>query len=362
MKILHVSNHFYPCVGGIEKHIYDLCKNLIKLGHQSDVICLDRCAYSRKKLSSFEEYEKIKIYRIPFLDLKFYNIAPSILKFIKNYDIIHVHGLGFFSDFLAATKPLHKKSLMLSTHGGIFHTKTAFYLKFFYFHILERFLLGNFNKIIAISKQDKRLFSRIIKKITFVPDGIDYDKYSKIKRKPKKDVLIYVGRISKNKRIDRLIDVVYYLKEIDSNIKLYIIGEDWEGLLSNLKRIVKNKNLAKNVIFLGILEDRKLLDLLKRAQFFVSASEHEGFGISVIEAMSAGCPVVVNDISAFHNFIRNGKDGFITDYSNPREVANLILKLRNKNLSAVSREAKRTGKKYDWFNIIKSIERLYVNV
>ncbi len=128
MRILQVADRFYPVVGGVEKHVEDLCFNLIKLGHRADVCCLNRYAHSSKKLKSREIYRGINIYRIPYLKLSAekdlpYRVAPKILKIIKPYDIIHVHGLGFFSDTLSITKPFHKKPLILSTHGGMFHTK-----------------------------------------------------------------------------------------------------------------------------------------------------------------------------------------------------------------------------------------------
>lgn len=363
MKILHVCNHFYPCVGGIERHVEDLCKNLIELGYQSDVVCLNTCAYDKIRLPEFEEHKGIKIFRIPYLNLKIYKLAPKVLKFIKEYGIIHIHGLGFFSDFLALTKSIHKKPLILSTHGGIFHTKAFSSLKKIYFNLFCKLTLKKINKIIAVSKSDEKLFSTINSKVEFIPNAIEIDDFSKIKRVDGKNTLLFVGRISKNKRIDNLIETVFYLKKKIPDIKLYVVGEDWGGIKGDLEELVEQKGLQNNVIFTGKVRTRgELSQYYSKARFFVSASEYEGFGISVLEAMAAGLTVIVNDIESFRDFVKDGQNGFIVDYSKPKEIATIIYNLLNSNLVQIESTARKTAKKYDWEKLIGDIEECYEEV
>lgn len=361
MKILHVSTHFYPCIGGIEKYIFGLCRELNRLGHQSDVVCLNTCAYSRKNLPSYSEHKKIKIYRISYLPFKYYPISSYFLHLIKQYDIIHIHKLGFFTDFLVMTKliGLHKKPLVLSTHGGIFHTKKLYLLKKLYFNFWCRFILKRISKTIADSKNDFKLFSKINPRTKLIENRIDYQSFSKIKKKPKGNTFIYIGRISKNKRIDNLIKTLYFVKQKTPDFKLFIIGEDWEGLKGDMKDMVKKMKLEKNIFFTGGVTDQKLRKYIARAKFFVSASEYEGFGFSVLEAMSSGTIPILNDIDSFRNFVKDKNNGFLVDYSKSKEVAELILSLINKDLSEISRNAKKKAKEYNWKETIKKIEKIY---
>jgi alpha-1,3-mannosyltransferase len=348
-------------VGGVERHVEDLCRNLVELGHRSDVACLDSCAKKKEKLPSYEEYRGIRIYRLPFVDLGLYKIAPGILKLIKGYDLIHVHGLGFFSDFLAVTSFFHRRPLIISTHGGVFHTRTYSLLKRIYFDVWCRFVLKKY-RVIAVSRSDARLFSSIGARAEYIPNAIEVEDLLKIKRTPEENTLLFVGRISRNKRIDNLIDTVFLLKKKIPNVRLYVVGEDWEGIEGYLKKLVKEKNLEDNVIFTGGVSNREeLLGYYGRAKFFVSASEYEGFGISVLEAMVAGCVVIVNDIEAFRELVRDGENGFIVDYSN-KKTADIISELMQRDLTTISREARKMAETHDWKKTVKKIEKLYHSV
>jgi alpha-1,3-mannosyltransferase len=222
-----------------------------------------------------------------------------------------------------------------------------------------KYHLKSFNKIITVSKNDEKLFSKISRNVIFIPDGIEFEKFSKIKRKPEKNTLLFIGRLSPNKRIDRLIVVVSLLKKDVPNIKLYVAGADWKGERRRVENLVRRKGLSKNVIFTGEVSENEKLALLSNVELFVSASEYEGFGISVVEAMAAGLPVIANDIESFRNLIKNGESGFLIDYSDTEKVKNLLLKIRNLNLSKICGNAQIEAKKYDWKLSVNKIEEIY---
>jgi len=359
MKIIHVTPGFYPTMGGIQKYVEDLCLNLIRLGHQSDVITYERHTITGEKLKKHEKYNGINIYRISSFGTRLYPMAPGVLKKIRGYDIVHIHGLGFFCDILSMTKAFHGKRLIISTHGGIFHTNKSSPAKKLYFSIWCRLMMKNFDRIVAVSRNDEKLFSRISKNVVFIPNGVEMKTYSKIKRKPEKNTLLFIGRLSPNKRIDRLVELVHLLKKDVPGIKLYVAGSQWRNEQKKLDALVAEKNLGKNVVFTGEISENEKLSLLSKAEFFVSASEYEGFGISVIEAMAAGLPVIANDIESFRNFIRNGENGFLINYSEPEKVKNLVMKIKDRDLSAVSGKAREEAKKYDWAEIVKKMTGVY---
>ncbi len=361
MKILHVTNHFYPCTGGIESYVLDLCKELIKRGHKSDVACLNTCAYSKEKLPSKEIIDGINVCRMPYLNLKYYKIAPSIINFVKEYDVVHIHGIGFFSDFLSITKWLHKKPLILSTHGGIFHTKKIILAKQLYFNTITRLALKGIKKIIATGNVDYGRFSGISKNTVMIEPGIDYKKFSGIKRNTKKNTFLFVGRISKNKRIDNLIQAVGELKKIVPDIIFYVVGEDWDNSLESLQPLLKKFGVEKNAVFTGKVPDSELKEYYAKSQFFISASEYEGFGISVAEAMAAGCIPILNNIAAFRALVDDGENGFVVDFGNAGGSASAIYKaIKRNDLSKIAKNARAAAKKYDWAKIAGKLQDIYL--
>ncbi|MBU0636030.1 glycosyltransferase [Candidatus Micrarchaeota archaeon] len=192
MKVLHVTNQFWPSIGGIEKIVLDLCKESRKIGIETAVLCLNHLNKSGTTLSASEKFEGIPIIRIPFLNLHFYKPAIIPLSKIKKYDIVHVHGVSALSDFILTTKWIHKKPVVLSTHGGIFHTPTIPALKKAYFFGLQKLLLREANQIVAVSSIDSELFKKISKKVSIIENGVDLKRLEAVAKKPRKKKHFFV--------------------------------------------------------------------------------------------------------------------------------------------------------------------------
>lgn len=190
--------------------------------------------------------------------------------------------------------------------------------------------------------------------------GIDWEKLNNIKRRSNGKTLIYVGRLAKNKRLDRMINVLHFLKKDVPNVKLLLVGSDW-GEKEKLVKLGQQLGVIKNMEFPGAVRHEKIDKYLSRADAFLLSSEYEGFGMSVLEAMASGLPVIVSDIDPMKEIINNGRNGYIVNFDNEKDVAELLTKLlNNKKLKEkVGEEAKKSTKKYDWNNIIKRMEEIY---
>lgn len=358
MKIAHVTNHFQPCLGGIERVVLEMSRHLLARGHEVGVICLDRCAYSDEKLPARAEAEGIRIERIPFIDLKYYKIAPAVLEKIREFDIVHVHGVGFFSDFLSMTKAIHGKPVIVTTYGGGFHTSDIGFLKKAYFGLFERLALGLADKVIAVNEEDEKRFGKITGNVTRLDLGVDIERFRSARKIP--NSFIYVGRFSKNKRVERLLEVFSKLK--GEKATLIIAGNDWEGLMEEYLK----KNIALGID--GIVKyvkdptDEELRELYGAAEFFVSASEFESFGVSLVEAMASGCVPIVQENEGFRHILGDSECGIALDFSDAASAAQTILKasgwgaMRKRHLGKMA-----IGRAHDfsWGEKIGQLEKIY---
>jgi len=124
MRITHVVRQFHPAIGGMENVVENLASAQRAKGHQVRIVTLDRVFNAAKphRLPAHEWFNGFEIVRVPYFGSKRYPIALSALRHVRDADIVHVHGVDFFLDYLAWTAPFHRRKLVVSTHGGFFHT------------------------------------------------------------------------------------------------------------------------------------------------------------------------------------------------------------------------------------------------
>ncbi|HID61415.1 MAG TPA: glycosyltransferase family 1 protein, partial [Anaerolineae bacterium] len=364
-KILQIARQFYPSVAGVERFVQDLSRHLIRRGHQVSVVTLNRCFYMDGVLPSEDVVEGVQVYRIPYWGQQRFFLAPSVLKFVGDYDLLHVHNIDFFLDFLSLTKWWHHKPIVLSTHGGFFHTKTLALLKKLYFNFMTRMTIRGAEVVLAVSEHDQELFSHITDKVLQINNGIDFSGFSDISKNPIPGLLVYVGRLASNKRVDNLIKALPFVRDKYSEARLVVVGADFEGIRSDLEELAGRLGVSSIVTFTGAVSREGLRECLARAHLFLSASEYEAFGISVLEAMASGTVPVVNDISPLRGFVRQDVTGFLTDFSKPEMAARVIveaLTLDHEVLRTIGKRAQEEARKYAWENVVLHFEQVYESV
>jgi alpha-1,3-mannosyltransferase len=308
MNILHVGNHTIPCTGGIERVIWESACEQKRRGHDVSILVFNSCTTKNSTLATHEEKDGITIHRVRGKGTAFYFMPPitELLKHAKGKDIVHVHGFGPWLDILALFKPLYRAKLFLTTHGGFRHTSARALLKWFYQTIVVPFALFPVSTIFCVGDGDRQFIPFFYQsKAVVIPNGIAVSPVKSFKKKPLH--LVFVGRLSSNKRVDVLLDIMKELVTIESRAELHIVGDDWEGLRKELEEKNKRFGLAKHVIFHGKLSDATMEKLLQECDAFISASAYEGFGMTALEGMGAGCIPFLNPIPTFHEFLREGR-------------------------------------------------------
>ncbi len=178
MKVLQVVRQYKPAVGGLETFVSELATHLQDSGVETEVLTLNRNFVDGTKLPPQSIEAGIKVRRITYFGSKRYPIALSTIRYLTQFDLIHVHAVDSFVDYLSILKPFHRKPIILSTHGGFFHTKNQEKLKQYYFNTVTKLVLKNVNTVIACSNNDASIFERISQNnMKLIENGINVEKY-----------------------------------------------------------------------------------------------------------------------------------------------------------------------------------------
>lgn len=136
--------------------------------------------------------------------------------------------------------------------------------------------------------------------------------------------LLFIGRICENKHQLDLLDVLYeYLHLADQPVRLILAGGVTSGdYLNMIQARITELGLENNVMLVGKVSDAQLLALYRQADAFISLSEHEGFGMPLIEAMLFDVPVLAHGVSSIPDTL--GVGGLLLAENDPSQMAALL--------------------------------------
>ena len=235
-------------------------------------------------------------------------------------------------------------------------------------YLFQRYKINGGNNFIAISDDIETFLKDVLPKeirdIHLLPNAINTKRFenqgsmaSKLHGSPFK--LISIGRLDENKNHQFLIDCIQDLKASEFDVHLTIIGEGDQRVY--LEQKIKKLNLASDVSLVGSIENVE--EYLWQSDIYVHSAITEGFGLTLIEAMASGLPVVAINANGNRHLIMNGHNGFMVE-RNQRElfVKHLIDLVKDKaQYVAISCNAINFAKKFDINHYSEELLQLYKN-
>lgn len=357
MKVVHVVRQYLPSVGGMEEVVRSLAASQ-RDGREvePEIVTLDRVFRDPAvPLPRQDEIEGVKVTRLGYRGSERYPLAPAVLRSIADADLVHVHGVDFFFDYLAATRWLHGKPLVASTHGGFFHTAFASRLKQAYFNTVTRLSALAYGRIIATSENDGDIFRRVVAKerLTVIENGVDVTKFRDAGPTQSRPVLIYFGRWSANKGLLEAVDLFARLRARDAarDWRLIVAGREYDLSQADIAAHAARRGVAEQVEIHANPSQPALCELIGQASYFVCLSHHEGFGIAPIEAMSAGLTPLLSNIPPFRRLVARTGCGLLADAADPDDTVQRLLALHDQQAAdhaALRRRNMDTVAVYDW--------------
>jgi len=323
------ADSFHPTVDGAVVAMETATRGLEKRGHEVVMLApdtKDRPDYPRR------------VHYLPSREFKYYPgyrvvISPSdMLEFLRKekVDIIHSHGMASM-----AILSLTAARALKVPHVLTFHTMANEAIRYYspipvrediMVELVWTYLRNMLKRpevVIAPSapvKQELEDHGVIMKACEVVPTGVDCRRFTPEKYDKKflerygfggKRVMLHVGRLSMEKRLDIVLDAVAALSSKMPDLRLLVVGTG--PAMEQYKRKVSDLGIADRVAFTGFLPDDELPIAYASCEALVISSTFETQGLVVLEALASGTPVVGIRYRAIPEFVHEGKNGCLFD-------------------------------------------------
>ena len=296
MKVAILTRDYPPAIGGIATHVEGLVGALRRRGVEADV---------------FVGSNDVKTLLLPF-DIP-----------LKRYDVVHVQSAPYGAFVVGVP-------LIVTVHSPILeelpHYKKSLQIASIPALPLEKLSLRRAEVVLAVSAQSKadliKSYGVDASKVEVIGNGVDYARFALPRERRSEPVrMLVVSRLEPRKNVSAAIRAVAELTK--GTCVLDIAGDGSER--RELERLANELGVDDRIHLLGRVGAESLPELYRGSAIFLTTSSSEGFGLSLLEAMSAGCCCVASDLPTHRALIQQGVNGMI--YSNREELVSLIKQL-----------------------------------
>jgi glycosyltransferase involved in cell wall biosynthesis len=359
MKLLHISDVYFPRINGVSTSIHGSMRELRRRGHQVDLIAP---AYDNESVE--EGITRVPAVEVPFdredrLMRRSRALAAASSTDRSPIDLVHVH-----TPFVAQSAGRRAAGRFHAPLVTTFHTHFEDYLHC-YVPVVPRKWLAlaarafsrrqarHADAVIAPSLAIRDVLERygVRSRVEVIPTGIDTDAMRggdgaafrrRLGIEPQRKVLVNVSRMAHEKNIGFLIDVVAVVRRFVPDVLLLLAGEG--PALPSLERRVLELGLGRNVRFVGYLDrESDLLDCYRAGDVFVFASRTETQGLVLLEAMSLEVPVVSTAVLGTRDVVGPRRGAVVVEEDVGTFAAQTLILLEDETLR---RRLGREGRRY----------------
>ena len=377
LRIGLFTDTYAPQVNGVSISLQLVSEGLQRAGHQVTIFA--------PRIPGYTD-DQAGVVRLP--SLKYLNDPPIYVAVLgtprstwsltrKHFDVLHAHSpltVGLLAYFTASTKNL---PLIYTYHTSI--TDYTHYLKVIggtgvIRHAARWFSTTSTNlgdQIVVPSPKFQRLLleQKVTKPIHTIPNGIDLSQFkaaknpgsfrSRLGLKPDAPILLSMGRVDPEKRLDFLIDAFALMADRVPEAQLVFAGDG--SARKKLEAHAATTKVNARIHFLGMVNRAEMPDLLHDATIFLSASTTEVHPISVIEAIASGLPLVAVQDEAFEGMIVENENGHLTPLDVDAFSDTLVKLLADpEKLVRYGKRSTELSEKFSIEGQVRALENLYM--
>ena len=385
MKILHVIANLVPRYGGPTKACFEMARAMANLGHTVSIYTTNGDGPFELDVSVKYPIVKdgVKIYYFPIQHPRFWGYSfPMTLKIkktVRDYDIVHIHSLYLFHDLIGGHYcRRYNVPYLICPHGSL---DPYIYKRHRIRKSIAELLFENRNiksaaAIHFITEEEKKLASSYIFQTRgiVVPLGLDLSEYKSLPEKgtfrfqypeiKENKIILFFGRLNFKKGLDILVRAFARVARERNDVHLVLAGPDNEGFGDKVQTWLYEEGVLDHATFTGMLTGKDKLAVLRDADIFVLPSYSENFGISVVEAMACGVPVVISDkVNIWREVAESGAGSVATCDANRFTEIMLELIDNPQTANQMGEKGKALVKeRYQWSSVALALEDAYRSI
>ena len=364
MKIALVTPYDWATPGGVNLHIAPLAERLKAAGNDVTIVapssrqerdqgCVTVIGESALGLPATGSVAKVSLS---------YDLGPRVKKLCarEQFDVVHVHEpfmplLPF--QFLRYSKATNIATFHAAREGG---SRLYAYSKY----IIKPWW-GRLHGRIAVSGASLRLIGKhFASRYRIIPNGVDCgffaDSSPIAEFTDGKRNILFLGRLEKRKGLPFLLEAFALVKRDLPDTRLVVVGGD--GGIRSICELYVERNRLADVVFTGYVPDEAKPRYFRTADIFCAPNTGgESMGIVLLEALSAGVPIVASRIEGFSEVLTEGREGFLVEPRDSRALAGALKRLLSDQAlrRKMGHEAQRTARRYDWGRVSTQIIDYY---
>ena len=364
----------YPTFGGSGVVATELGRALAKKGHQIHFISYNLPVRLEALNDSNIHYHEVNVPNYPLFKYQPYELALSsrLVDVVKTHkvDVLHVHyAIPHAYAAYMAKKMLLDNGIHIPIVTTLHGTDITLVGSHPFYRPAVTFSINHSDRVTAVSeslKQDTLRLFDINKKIEVIPNFIDIDRI-KAKGKPCERSLLankeekIVTHISNFRPLKRILDVIAVFEGILPKVKskLMMVGEGPEK--NEAMEYVKNKGLQEHVLFLG--NSNEIDKILCFSDLFLLPSEKESFGLSALEAMAHGVPVISSNAGGIPEVNQHGVTGYLSNIGDTADMTQNALRLleNEKQHNLFKIQSQEQAQRFNINAIVSQYESSYVD-
>jgi glycosyltransferase involved in cell wall biosynthesis len=383
MKVLHVIPSISSKRGGPSKAIIDMVRALRIEGVDASIISTsDNSFYSEEKwiVGHWFTYEGIPILLLPCFDcrikvLREFLFSPSLaiwlFMYIRRYDIIHIHAIfSFPSTFAMIAARIMRVPYIIRTIGqlNIWSLNQSRFRKRLMLGLVERSNLQHSVAVHVTSKSEMEDLRRLkmdsnVLLLGLGVDLVDSFRFDHSRVLEKVTRFVFLSRLHPKKQLEVLLqalNIVRYRYGVDAWY-LLVAGDGDEEYVKKLKSLALDLGLQKNIEWMGHITGQRKDELLQNVDWYVLPSASENFGISAVEALASGVPVIITDTVGISEMVSEHGAGIVVR-DKPDDLSQVLFQAMGGPSPAMKDAARSLVREnYSWKQIAKRLSDFYLH-